>query len=102
MSRVIQHPEIKQGHLRAVAYSQVDVSIYDDAVDAEREVAHVGTLDEAREFMDEVGPYLAAFKSHEIAPSDETKARLRDTFAAIEKSEWQSRALTIAFRRYES
>jgi hypothetical protein len=101
MSRADQHAEVTYGYLRAVAYSQVDVSVYDDAVDPTREVWHCKTLEEAKVFMLAVNPYLAVFKADALGRTPETKAQLKTTFDEIPEREWQSRALTIAFRRYE-
>jgi hypothetical protein len=101
MSSNLQNPETKRGDLRAVAFSQVDVSVFDDAVDPQREVFHCATLDEAVAFMDAISPYLAAFNAHAETVTLDTKRALKTTFATIEKSQWKSAALTIAFRRHE-
>lgn len=99
MSRVIQHPEIKRGGLRAVAFSQVDVSIYDDQVDPKREVWHGKTLEEADLFMDAALDYLDAFRADAHGRTPETKAALKATFERIPETGWKGRVLTIAFRR---
>jgi hypothetical protein len=99
MSSSLQNPETKRGDLRAVAFSQVDVSVFDDSVNPEKEVFHCATLDEAVAFMDAVNPYLAAFSAFAESNSEATKRALEATFPAIEKSAWKSAAITIAFRR---
>lgn len=101
MSTNLWNPETKRGQLRAVAYSQHSVSVYDDAVDAEAEVWNGETLEDATAFMNTVNLYLDAYLMHVSLESPETEANLEVVLKSVPQA-WKMAARQIATSRYET
>jgi hypothetical protein len=101
MSANLWNPEITRDGLKAVAFTQHSVDIFDLTADPEREVFSCETLEDAQKFMDVVNPYLAAFQAHAAYETPETEAAMSKSYEAIPDRRWRGAAITIAFRRCE-
>lgn len=83
MSRVIQYPEERRGHLLAVAYGQHDVAVYDTLTDARQAVWNEDDLPEAVRFMGALNRYLDAYKLDVLDPSPESRLVVEAALAGL-------------------
>jgi hypothetical protein len=96
---IIQYPEEKRGHLRAVAYNQHDTVVYDDLMDRRQAVWNELDLDAAVQFMDVVNAFLVAYKADVLDSTPKTRAARIAALDGVPPNQ-QAAAMKIAQTRW--